>query len=53
MSVRFGRGKYSCPKCGNVVEVFVTMTAPPTCWSHLNKKPVLMELIKKTKTKKS
>lgn len=49
MNIRFGKGKYVCPKCGNVVEVFVAMTAPPTCWSHLNKVAVPMEPLKKRK----
>ena len=30
----FPKGKYACPKCDNVVEVFVRMTQAPACCKH-------------------
>lgn len=30
----FPKGKYACPKCDNVVEVFVRMTQEPACCKH-------------------
>jgi hypothetical protein len=30
----FPKGKYACPKCDNIVEVFVRMTQEPACCKH-------------------
>ena len=30
----FPSGKYACPKCDNIVEVFVRMTQEPSCCKH-------------------
>ena len=30
----FPKGRYGCPKCDNVVEVFVRMTQAPACCKH-------------------
>jgi predicted nucleic acid-binding Zn ribbon protein len=28
------KGSYECPKCGNMVEVFIRLTCPPECVKH-------------------
>jgi len=30
----FPKGKYACPKCDNIVEVFVRMSQEPACCKH-------------------
>ena len=30
----FPSGKYACPKCDNIVEVFVRMSQEPACCKH-------------------
>lgn len=30
----FPKGKYACPKCDNITEVFVRMTQQPACCKH-------------------
>jgi ribosomal protein L37AE/L43A len=37
-------GIWICPRCKNTVEIFVKMTAPPSCNNHIGKGITVMEL---------
>lgn len=38
-------GTYKCPKCANIIEVFVAMSMAPACLKHAMG-PIAMEVIK-------
>ncbi len=39
----FKAGVWTCPRCNNSVEIFVKMTAPPSCNNHIGKGITVME----------
>lgn len=36
-------GVWVCPRCNNSVQIFVNMTAPPSCHNHLGNGITVME----------
>lgn len=45
----FKSGVWCCPRCGNTVEIYVKMTAPPSCRNHKGDGVTIMELKGKSK----
>lgn len=40
---------YKCPKCENRVTPLLPITAPPTCSTHVGKKPTVMKVVEEVK----